>query len=81
MLLAALKSLLFSTLVQATKRNLDAVARRGEPRLVDSPEKEWFAHENRLLSQKGACWCQLAQGQTLMLTPPGFHQNTTSDTL
>lgn len=38
MFAAVLKSLLFFMLVQGTERNLDAVAaRRGEPRLVDSP--------------------------------------------
>lgn len=33
-------------LVQATKRNSDAGARRGEPRLVNSPEKEWVMLES-----------------------------------
>lgn len=47
MLAAALQILLFSSLVQATKGNLDAGAMRGEPRLVGSPK------ERGLLSETG----------------------------
>lgn len=77
MMAAALKSLSFSSLVQATNRNIDARAGSGETSWVDSPELDM---RNGLLAKKGcllkneSTGYQLAQGQVLFLPPPGFHQ-------